>query len=52
MDTNKLASILAKSKKVMNKTDEMQNSGKINQGGNGSVPTCQQWVVTILMKIQ
>ena len=38
MDTNKLASILAKSKKVMNKTDEMQNAGKITQGGNGSAP--------------
>ena len=30
MDTNKLASILAKSKKVMRKTDEMQAQGKIN----------------------
>jgi len=34
MDTNKLAGILAKSKKVMRRTDEMKPKGEINGGGN------------------
>jgi hypothetical protein len=42
MDTNKLASILAKSKRVMRKADEIQGNGQIDQGGGGmsqNVPT-------------
>ena len=34
MDTSKLAGILAKSKKVMRRTDEMKSKGEINGGGN------------------
>ena len=43
MDTNKLASILAKSKKVMKKTDEMQAQGKIN----GNYDTMTQNIPTV-----
>ena len=49
MDTNKLASILSKSKKVMRKADEIQNSGQINPTSGGmdaNVPTVDNYNIS------
>ena len=49
MDTNKLASILAQSKKVMRKADEIQGKGNINQSGGGmaqNIPTVDNYNIS------